>query len=101
MAVVAALLFFVSILLHESGHALQARREGIEIDGITLWLLAGLDLALAGAMRTDVRNSTATARVGVRVTAAARPSGPRRLAHLGETDDVREDAAGGEARPCW
>src|SRR5262249_56578546 len=41
-AVVAAFLFFVSLLLHEFGHALQARREGIEIDGITLWLFGGV-----------------------------------------------------------
>jgi Zn-dependent protease/CBS domain-containing protein len=42
MAIVAALLFFLSLLLHEFGHALQARREGIEIDGITLWLFGGV-----------------------------------------------------------
>jgi Zn-dependent protease/CBS domain-containing protein len=42
MAIVAALLFFLSILLHEFGHAFQARREGIEIDGITLWLFGGV-----------------------------------------------------------
>jgi Zn-dependent protease/CBS domain-containing protein len=42
MALVAAFFFFLSILLHEFGHALQARREGIEIDGITLWLFGGV-----------------------------------------------------------
>jgi Zn-dependent protease/CBS domain-containing protein len=42
MAVVAVLLFFVSILLHELGHAIQARRDGMRIDGITLWLLGGV-----------------------------------------------------------
>jgi Zn-dependent protease/CBS domain-containing protein len=42
MAIVAALVFFLSILLHEFGHALRARREGIEIDGITLWLFGGV-----------------------------------------------------------
>jgi Zn-dependent protease len=42
MALVAATLFFVSLLLHELGHALQARREGVEIEGITLWVLGGV-----------------------------------------------------------
>jgi Zn-dependent protease/CBS domain-containing protein len=42
MATVAALLFFCSLLLHELGHALQARREGVEIEGITLWLFGGV-----------------------------------------------------------
>ena len=42
MAIVAAVLFFVSILLHELGHAVQARREGMEIEGITLWLFGGV-----------------------------------------------------------
>jgi Zn-dependent protease len=54
MAVVAALLFFGSLLLHELGHAMQARREQVEIDGITLWLFGGVakfkgDLPSAGA----------------------------------------------------
>src|SRR5262245_2169654 len=42
MAIVAAILFFTSLLLHEFGHALQAKREGIEIEGITLWLFGGV-----------------------------------------------------------
>jgi Zn-dependent protease len=42
MAIVAAFLFFGSLLAHELGHALQARREGMEIDGITLWLFGGV-----------------------------------------------------------
>jgi Zn-dependent protease len=42
MAIVAAFLFFASLLLHELGHAWQARREGIEIDAITLWLFGGV-----------------------------------------------------------
>ena len=42
MALVAAVLFFTSLLLHEFGHAFQARREGMEIEGITLWLFGGV-----------------------------------------------------------
>jgi len=42
MAIVAALLFVVSILLHELVHAWEARREGLEVDGITLWLFGGV-----------------------------------------------------------
>jgi Zn-dependent protease/predicted transcriptional regulator len=42
LALVAAALFFASLLLHELGHAVQARREGMEIDGITLWLFGGV-----------------------------------------------------------
>src|ERR671936_2974362 len=42
MAFVATALFFCSLLLHELGHALRARREGIAIEGITLWLFGGV-----------------------------------------------------------
>src|SRR3954469_6649277 len=41
-AVVAAFLFFGSIIVHEMGHALAARREGIEVAGIDLFLFGGL-----------------------------------------------------------
>jgi Zn-dependent protease len=42
MAVIAAGLFFASLLGHELGHAVAARREGMELDGITLWLFGGV-----------------------------------------------------------
>jgi Zn-dependent protease/predicted transcriptional regulator len=42
MAAAAVLLFFASLTAHELGHAIQARRDGMEIDGITLWVFGGV-----------------------------------------------------------
>lgn len=42
MAVVAAVLFFACLLLHELGHAVEARRHRVSIEGITLWMLGGV-----------------------------------------------------------
>ena len=42
LAVIAALLFFLSILLHELGHAVVAIRNGIPIEGIDLWMFGGV-----------------------------------------------------------
>jgi Zn-dependent protease len=42
LAVVSALLFFLSVLLHELGHAFEARRSGIGITGIDLWMFGGV-----------------------------------------------------------
>ncbi len=42
IAVAGALGYFVSLILHELGHALMARRLGIPIVGIDLWFLGGL-----------------------------------------------------------
>jgi Zn-dependent protease len=42
LGVISAVLLFGSILLHELGHALAARRLGIGISSIDLWLFGGL-----------------------------------------------------------
>ena len=42
LAALSTFLFFGSVVLHELGHAVVARRNGIETHGIDLWLLGGL-----------------------------------------------------------
>jgi len=42
VSVLAALLFYASLLSHEMGHALVARRLGVKVDGITLWVFGGV-----------------------------------------------------------
>jgi Zn-dependent protease len=42
LAVISALAFFASILLHELGHAFVAVRHGIGISDITLWMFGGV-----------------------------------------------------------
>ncbi len=41
-AIAGALLFFVSLLAHEFGHALAARRHDVGVIGLTLWVLGGM-----------------------------------------------------------
>ncbi len=48
---VAALAFLASLLAHEVAHAVVARRNGVEVEGITLWLLGGV-AKLKGEART-------------------------------------------------
>jgi Zn-dependent protease len=42
LAVAGAIGYFASLILHELGHALAARRIGIGIEGIDLWFFGGL-----------------------------------------------------------
>ena len=81
--------FFACLLLHELGHALQARREDMAIEGITLWLFGGVArfrgmFPSAGAeFRIAIAGPLVTLALGVRVRsalalAAAAPGGGRR-----------------------
>ena len=77
MGLAAAVAFFASLLLHELGHALQARREGVQIDGITLWLFGGVarfagQFPSAGAeFRIAIAGPVVTAVLAVLFAAAA------------------------------
>ncbi len=42
LGLLSAVLLFASIVLHELGHSLVARRHGVEIEEIDLWLLGGV-----------------------------------------------------------
>ena len=46
-----ALFFYLALLAHEVSHALSARRLGIAVDGITLWLFGGVT-RMSGEART-------------------------------------------------
>ncbi|MGW0364019.1 site-2 protease family protein [Streptomyces sp. NPDC002990] len=39
---VAAVVFFASVLAHEVAHAVVAKRHGVEVEGMTLWMLGGV-----------------------------------------------------------
>ena len=41
-ALLVAALFFASLLAHELAHAVVATRQGLHVEGITLWLLGGV-----------------------------------------------------------
>ncbi len=88
LATLSALLFFGSVVLHELGHAVVARRNGIGIAGIDLWLLGGL-----ARMTRDTRSAGEEFRVaaaGPAVTALLVLAcwGAGKLAFGGEFDDA-------------
>jgi len=64
----AALGLFGSVLLHELGHSLVARRYGLETESITLWFLGGL--AQFAEMPDDWRHEFAVAAAGPAVSLA-------------------------------
>jgi Zn-dependent protease len=42
VGILTAAIFFASVLAHELSHSVVARRHGIRVDGITLWMLGGV-----------------------------------------------------------
>lgn len=87
-AVALAFLFFGSIVLHEFGHAIVARRNGVGILGIELWLLGGLakmdrDPVTPGAeFRVAAAGPAVTAAVAAVCLGVAALTGPDQLGHL-------------------
>ena len=61
LATASALLFFASVVLHELGHAVVARRNGIGITSISLWMFGGL---------ADMREEPRTPGAEFRIAAA-------------------------------
>lgn len=87
-AVALAFLFFGSIVLHELGHAVVARRNGIGILGIELWLLGGLakmdrDPATPGSeFRVAAAGPAVTAVVAAACLGGAAFAGSNQFGHL-------------------
>ena len=87
MAFAAAVLFFVSILAHELGHAFQAQHEGMEIDGITLWLFGGIAKFKGMFRSAGAEFRIAIAGPAVSLVIGLGCAGAARLLNLPETVD--------------
>ncbi|MFJ8200807.1 site-2 protease family protein [Streptomyces sp. NPDC096152] len=58
LAVLTSVVFMASLLAHELAHAVVARRNGVQVDGITLWMLGG-----AARLRTEAPTPGAELRI--------------------------------------
>ena len=58
LALLASVVFLASLLAHELAHAVVARRNGVEVEGITLWMLGG-----AARLRTEAPTPGAELRI--------------------------------------
>lgn len=68
-ALLTGLVFFASLLAHELGHALVARRLGMQVEGITLWLFGGV--AKLGGEAATARAELQVGVIGPAVSVAA------------------------------
>jgi Zn-dependent protease len=82
MGVATALLFFLSVLVHELGHALEARREGLPTRAITLWMLGGVAQSGAPFPRAGVEARVALAGPAVSAALGAALVGVGRMTGL-------------------
>lgn len=60
VSALAGLLFYASLLSHELGHALVARRLGVKVDGITLWIFGGV-----ARLRGDAASPSAEVKIAI------------------------------------
>ena len=70
-AVVAAALFFVSLLAHEASHAVVARHFGVGVQSITLWLFGGVALLEGEALTPGADFTIAAVGPGMSILLAA------------------------------
>lgn len=61
LGIVGAVLFLGSLLIHELSHSVVARRNGIEVEGVTLWLFGGV---------SQLKDESRTAGAEFRIAAA-------------------------------
>ncbi len=87
--VVVAFAFFGSIILHEFGHAFVARRNGIGILGIDLWLLGGLARMDREPNSPGVEFRVAAAGPAVTLLLAAALLGGAFALHEGPLEELR------------
>lgn len=71
MALIASLLFFTSILLHELGHSFTAQRYGLPVESITLFVFGGIAQISGRARSADVELKVAVAGPAVSFILAA------------------------------
>jgi Zn-dependent protease/CBS domain-containing protein len=61
VTVLSTLSFFVSLVVHELGHALCARRNGLQVAGIELWALGGITRTIGTTERPSAQFMVAAA----------------------------------------